>query len=223
MDGKLPAQITDLLTRSQPADDGLLLRELQHRHANDVAIIVAAVRICARRIGKHSRHAAMLMGLAETLQAIGEVNAILAAPGAEDVEDLAPALEMLVDAANRRSPDNVRILVSAQSVDVRGFVCRRLALAVNELILNAVKHGHQDGRIAEVTVALRDDGKGMVIAVENDAPFKRWSRTGSQGTAIVSEIVNQLGGEVARRRTVNGVQTLLIFPSLAVRASDEPF
>jgi two-component sensor histidine kinase len=223
MNDNLPPQLTALLATANPVDDGLLLRELQHRHANDVATVIAAVRICARRIGTRSRHSSMLIEVADTLQAIGDVNVILADPGADGQEDLAPVIEMLCDAAGRRAPAHVRIVVEAQSLQVRTFVSRRIALVVNELIVNAVKHGHGDGRAELITVRLVDDGAGSFVVVDSEGPFKGWSRTGGKGVGLVDEIVAGLGGEVLRCRIGRGVRTMILLPTLSMRPVDEPF
>lgn len=223
MNDNLPIQITGLLTAATPGDDGLLLRELQHRHANDVSIIVAAVRVCARRMGRGSPQGLMLLGLAHTLQAIGEVNSILAGSAADGIEDLAPVLEMLCDAAGRRGPARIRIAVEAQTVYMRMFVSRRLALVVNELVLNAVKHGYPDGSAGVVTVRLADDGGATYLSVSSDGVLKGWGRSGGQGVRLVDELVSRLGGEVMRSNAPRGPRTDIIFPSLAVPQLEEPF
>lgn len=222
MERKLPSHLTDLLVAEAPGDDSLLLRELQHRHANDLTVVVAALMVCGRKLRAGSPRAVMLREIAGKVQAIGEVNMILGTQGS-GFEDLAPTLVMLCDAAERRAPPHVRILVSAQSVVVRDFVCRRIALVVNELILNAVKHGPSDGSPTLVRVRLADDGAGTHVSVENDGCVARWDRVGGQGTGLVDEIVSRLGGDVVRTAGSRSVRVDLVFPSLAVPKMEEPF
>lgn len=222
MERKLPANLTDLLDAAPPGDDALLLRELQHRHANDLTVVVAALMVCGRKLRPGSPRATMLREIAGKVQAIGEVNMILGTQGA-GFEDLAPVLEMLCEAAERRSPSNVRVLVSAQSVMVRDFVCRRIALVVNELIINAVKHSPSNGSQMIVKVKLADNGDGTHVSVENDGYAARWERAGGQGSGLVDEMVSRLGGEVIRTTLSRSVRVSLVFPSLAVPQIEEPF
>lgn len=222
MERKLPSRLTDLLAAEAPGDDTLLLRELQHRHANDLTVVVAALMVCGRKLRPNSPRATILREIARKVQAIGEVNMILGTQGA-GFEDLAPTLEMLCEAAERRGPPNVRIQVFAQSVVVRDFVCRRIALVVNELIINAVKHSPSDGSPVLVQVKLSDDGTGTLLSVENDGRAVRWQRVGGQGSSLVDEMVSRLGGEVVRTTLSRSVRVSLVFPSLAVPQIEEPF
>lgn len=222
MERKLPADLTNLLDAAPPGDDNLLLRELQHRHANDLTVVVAALMVCGRKLRPGSPRATMLREIAGKVQAIGEVNMILGAQG-EGVEDLAPTLEMLCEAAERRGPSNVRIVVSAQSVMVRDFVCRRIALVVNELIINAVKHSPSNGSHTIVKVKLADDGAGTHVSVENDGRAARWERVGGQGSRLVNEMVSRLGGEVIRTTLSRSVRVSLVFPTMAVPQMEDPF
>lgn len=222
MKRKLPSRLTDLLAAEAPGDDTLLLRELQHRHANDLTVVVAALMVCGRKLRPNSPRATMLREIARKVQAIGEINMILGTQGA-GVEDLAPTLEMLCEAAERRGPPILRILVSAQSVVVRDFVCRRIALVVNELIINAVKHGRSDGTPLIVRVMLTDDGAGTHLSVENDGFLTKWERSGGQGCGLVDEMVSRLGGEVVRFAGARSVRVDIVFPTLAVPRMEEPF
>jgi two-component sensor histidine kinase len=222
MERKLPSRLTDLLAAEAPGDDTLLLRELQHRHASDLTVVVAALMVCGRKLRPGSPRATMLREIARKVQAIGEINMILGTQGA-GFEDLAPTLEMLCEAAERRGPANLLILVSAQSVIVRDFVCRRIALVVNELIINAVKHGPTDGSQMIVKVKLADNGDGTQVSVENDGHAARWERAGGEGTGLVDEMVSRLGGEVIRTTLSRSVRVSLVFPTLAVRQIEEPF
>ena len=99
----------------------------------------------------------------------------------------------------------------------------RRSLIANELILNAVKHGHRDGRPELILVRLVDDGNGTFLSVDNEGPWKGWARVGGKGVGLINELVSRLGGEVLRCRTGRGVRTALVFPSLAVASPEDPF
>jgi two-component sensor histidine kinase len=80
-----------------------------------------------------------------------------------------------------------------------------LALILNELLTNAVKHGLRDRAEGTIRVELTDEGNSYRLCVEDDGPgFDLTSvRNRSSGLALVQGLARQLHGrfEVERNPT----------------------
>ena len=71
-----------------------------------------------------------------------------------------------------------------------------LALILNELITNAVKHGVNGRGAGEIRVSMKRGGDNMILAVEDDGPgFEMLSSGGhSSGIGLVRGMTRQLSG-----------------------------
>jgi two-component sensor histidine kinase len=76
-----------------------------------------------------------------------------------------------------------------------------LALILNELLTNAVKHGMK-GRPGTIDVALERDGNGFVLTVQDEGPGFDLGVVGrrSSGLQLVQGLARQLRGRFDTRR-----------------------
>jgi hypothetical protein len=96
-------------------------------------------------------------------------------------------------------------------VDLVAYL-RQLVVYINELITNAVKHAHPNGRAGTITVSARVHGETAVIAVEDDGVglppgFDPAIGTGL-GMTIVSTLAAQLEGCLEVRPSSGGTVEL---------------
>ncbi len=175
-------------------------RELIHRVKNNLALLMSLVRTARRNVNDQSADEE-ISGLERRLMSISAMHDVLdahretASLRADDL--LRRVCEGLTDAL---APAGVAITCALEPLEVPVALGSPIALIVNELLTNALKHGYPDGRHGEVQVALhlRDDGLHE-ICVRDDGVGKagaKAARRGSHGSGggIVRALVMQLGG-----------------------------
>jgi len=88
-----------------------------------------------------------------------------------------------------------------------------LALIVNELVTNAVKHAFPEGQPGRITIIFRCEGARHVLVVRDDGvgmPAGMAGRPGGQGRSLVDQLVRRVGGELALD-SADGVRATVTF------------
>ncbi|HOX31415.1 MAG TPA: FIST C-terminal domain-containing protein, partial [Spirochaetales bacterium] len=148
----------------------VLLRELQHRVKNNLALISSIARIEASlspspearlALGKLEARIAALASLYDVLFHSGEIREIGLAGYIGGVVDLA---------ASGLGADAKGIEVAHRVDDLRLDVKRAIpiGLVVNELVTDAVKYAFPGGRRGRIEVSLAQEGEALVLAVRDD-------------------------------------------------------
>lgn len=152
------------------------LREVHHRVKNNLQTVAALMRLQARRVDQPEARSA-LVEAGRRVAAIATVHEILATEPGDSV-DFDGVLERLVQLARDLAPahaadGSVPIIECRGSIGLTPTdVASPLAMAVSELLHNAVEHADagrirvtcgREGRTLRVTV--RDDGRGVGAAV----------------------------------------------------------
>jgi two-component sensor histidine kinase len=201
----LVRDVTDIRRR-----DRLLLgkevaiREVHHRVKNNLQTISSLLRLQARRLPSgEARHA--LDEAERRVRSIAVVHEILSRDTTDEVDfnEILPSLVRMAEDLSCTSPP-VQVTWSGEAGAMGAQVATPLAVALNELLQNAVEHAfvnHRPGTPAcvtvslhrqgdELTVEVRDNGAGLPTGFSVDA-------TPSLGLQIVRGlVVNQLGGHI---------------------------
>lgn len=179
--------------------------ETDHRIANSLQFAAAALRHQARRARTAADARAGLTEAAGRLNAIARVHRQLTRTAPDCNVDLARYLEPFGE--DVAYGIGARLKVRAAGVTIPAETAGQICLVLNELAMNAVKHGgiphgepvvltvgaarRGDGR---VTIDVRDNGRGLPDGFRLDAPQ-------SLGMRIVNSTVEKLGGDI---RTLDG-------------------
>ena len=218
----LVRDVTDLRRRDRLLlGKDVAIREVHHRVKNNLQTISSLLRLQARRLPKgDSRHA--LEEAERRVRSIAVVHEILSRDTADEVDfnDILPSLvRMAEDLSATTSP--VRVTFEGEAGHMGAQVATPLAVAINELLQNAVEHAFTDpgggaGEAPEVGISLnrrgdelfveiRDNGTGLPEGFSVDS-------TPSLGLSIVRGLVNsQLGGKI-RMYNDGGTVAQLIIP-----------
>lgn len=192
----------------------LLLAELNHRVKNNLQLIIAFLQLSKNRAdGEEAK--TLLQGAISRIHGVGAVQNELHkyTSGIVDLADYLPSLARSVLAIERG--EDSTLTTEAQSVKVSFQTASNLGLIVNELVINAIKHG-QVNRIfltvrrpepgmAEICIA--DQGPGFS---ENDLTSST-PRGGAKGRELVDALARACEATVTRRN-LNGAQVCLRFP-----------
>jgi|SRR5579875_562915 len=201
----LVRDVTDIRRR-----DRLLLgkevaiREVHHRVKNNLQTISSLLRLQARRLPTgEARHA--LDEAERRVRSIAVVHEILSRDTTDEVDfnEILPSLVRMAEDLSSTSPP-VQVDWSGEAGEMGAQVATPLAVALNELMQNAVEHAfvrHPPGAPARVHIDLCRRGDLLRIEVRDNGgglPFGfSVYDASSLGLQIVRNlIVNQLGGEI---------------------------
>ncbi len=204
-DGKVVGAINILVDVSQrkeaEAQQRVLLYELNHRVKNNMQMLQSLLSTSARRATSTEAR--------EVLQeASGRIAAMAAAQR---------VLYQTTSATRFNAPDffaavceprgtpsaGVHVACDAVPIELGNDTAMPLALILNELLTNAVKHGLQGRDRGTIQVKFRCRDNTCVLDVEDGGPgfdFEQ-ARSRSSGLALVQGLVRQLGGTFSASRT----------------------
>lgn len=179
------------------SNDDLLLRETHHRCSNDLQLIVGLLSLQSRSATS-----------SETRDALADVMARVAvlARARGDMNQRRPpslhyALRQVCEALiSQAEPRSILISMHAEH-DVPGLQPGHivtLALVVNELVTNAIKHAFEEGKAGHISISVRRSGeRHAAITVDDDGvPFRATDKVadGGMGLSLVKRLVASADG-----------------------------
>jgi two-component sensor histidine kinase len=191
----------------------LLLRELGHRTANNLNMVVSVLTLQSRAQTSPEVRAALEDGILRA-KAIAEAHNHFRPLQRHGRIEMRAYLEQLCAYIenNLRGVRPVAVTVEAKEVNLAAETAVPLGLIVNELVTNALKHAFPDNRAGVVRVKLAT-GSPLVLTVEDDGvgcPASKSERLGSQ---LVSRLVRQVGGTIAWRDGAPGCRVDVVLAS----------
>ena len=191
-----------------------LLHEVDHRVKNSLQVISSLVLLKARRLQEPTAQR-VLHNLAERISALATVHRLLYSVGDVSRFDLREFLADLSDDLHVLMPPNqVEIELRAEPVGVSAAKAAPLALLMNELIGNSLKHAYPDHRRGHLLIAVtkpngdlcivvQDNGVGMDGAPPPDHGF---------GKTLIDMLVRQLRGQIAWEDAGPGTRAIVTMP-----------
>ena len=185
--------------RSLAPEDDLLLRETYHRCSNDLQLVVSLLGLQSRRAQSEETRQA-LTDAADRVAILARARAALQQQRQPTLEGaLRQVCEALHSQAEPRS-----ILVSLEINDVAHGISAiqitTLALIVNELATNAIKHAFESDTSGRIRIMARNhDSRTFAIIVDDDGlPFPELAnrRSGGLGLGLVCRLMESIGGLV---------------------------
>ena len=145
------------------------IREVHHRVKNNLQTIASLLRIQARRSESDEARRA----LAEATERVGAMAVVhdLLAGSDEERVDFAQAARTVVDLVRRGMVGEgsaIEVVVEGTTGDVDAHTATSLALAVAELVHNALEHGFVGRGRGQVVVAMRRVSGELVLTVRDD-------------------------------------------------------
>ncbi len=222
---------TQLALETAVRERDVLLGELHHRVKNNIQMLVGMLAM-SRRASPSADAQEVLAEAARRLAAVGAVHQMLylgdslhGVPGEAFLRRIGSAVLAGLGAPHELS-------ISAEPIEIANDAAVPLGLVLNELLVNAVKHGCPDGPVAGcIRIILRRlPGSPLVeLRVEDDGPgftVDAATRTGSSGLKLVVGLARQLNGELSvTAGPLGGTEAVLRFPQLEaeIRRNGEEF
>jgi two-component system, sensor histidine kinase PdtaS len=206
---------------------GMLLRELQHRAKNNLALVTAMLAQERRGAAteQDTRTAERLSRLMQRVTAIALAQDRLAVTeeggmGGGTGTDLAGYLRALLSSFELSLGGKVVFEADLDECVLPFDKAVAAGLVVNELVTNAVKHAYSEGEEGIVRVALRtdesraeatltvsDEGRGIDPAV-----VAGQRAGGGKGLELIRGLAGQLGGDVEQGTPERGTSITVRFP-----------
>jgi two-component sensor histidine kinase len=144
------------------------LRELDHLTRNNLQTLSSIVLLKARRTHDEAARRGLL-NMAERIAALSAVHRLLDPASVSGRFDAAAFLQELAqDLAATADPRRIRLELDLEPLDVPEREGAAVALLLNELVANALRHAFPDGRTGRVAIAARRTGGVARITVEDD-------------------------------------------------------
>jgi two-component sensor histidine kinase len=192
------------------SESALIVEELQHRVANEYAMLAASMNLRARSFAEPVR--TILLDTSSRLGEFADIHRALLIPRSVIAVDLAEYLRTLCLALSRAclAERELSLLLRETTVLVAADRAWRVGLIVSELITNAVKHGTWD-EAGLIEVEILSSARNIHCRVSDNGGGSNGLSAG-RGTDIVAAIAQELGGNLYRETDEHGVTVILTFP-----------
>jgi len=189
----------------------LLFAELNHRIKNNMQMLHALLASARRETDSDEARKA----LGEAAARVSSMAAAQTALYQSQVSrfDALGFLEAVSTSAKAACPAPVALEIVSDSIELANDHAVPLALILNELITNAVKHAAAPAGSAAVRVRLAESEGWVTLSVEDDGPGFDFNeaRRRSSGLGLVAGLARQIGGSFAVESD-KGARCLLRFP-----------
>lgn len=217
------------------AQKAFLLKELQHRVKNSLALLQSMLQLQAACYPAGSEAHKALANAAHRVQGLATLYTRLYAEGRVDVLETRNFLSELLEALKAGAEDAIRIEADLCRAEMRLELLSPLGIMATELVTNAMKHATGSAKAARVSVRtsceegsfelfVSDDGPGLPEAAA--ATLRGEAPEGSGfGLFMVRALADQIGARVEASAGSSEVRVNLAAPAQTERAetSEEPY
>jgi len=191
------AKTVDIGERAQSESDmRAQMHELVHRVKNDMQVLRSLLS-AAERETENAEAREVLADAARRVSTVAAVQHGIVTQGTESF-DTRSFLEALGRNASQSFGRKADIEIDAASGSLPNKTALPLALIVNELITNAVKHGKGERNHVSVKLSLVNRDKESILSVQDDGPgfVPGPPRKRASGLGLVTALAGQLGGKL---------------------------
>lgn len=177
----------------------VLIREGDHRIKNSLQVVASLMQLQARRERSPTAQDALEAASAR-VRVIAGIHDALQLSGGADRIDLGAMLQTMSERLQEMAGDarNVTILVNVEPIETSATFAQPIALAVNELVINALRHAYPRDRGGAIRVGVTRDANELRIIVADGGrgvPNDHLEGLG-YGMSLVRAMMKQVGGAV---------------------------
>ncbi len=210
------AMMVDIFNRQR---ESTVAREIHHRVKNNLQVIASLLSLQLRRLAEPEAKEALEDSI-RRIMSISVVHDFLSGKQLERVEALGLVRDVSESVANSmRAPDQ-RFSISvegAPTLEISPRQATSLAVIVNELVGNAIKHGFRNAGEGDLIIRLSNEDHAVRLTVENspgrlpvDFVLERANGLGLQLVRSITE--SELSGTFSLQPAPSGVEARLTFP-----------
>jgi two-component sensor histidine kinase len=189
------------------------VREMGHRIKNNLQTLSALTLLKARRTeDEGARHA--LLNMAERIGALSTAYRLTDPSGGEDVDASALVSEIAADLVAGFEGKRIALALDVEPVAIRMETAAPLALLVNELIGNILRHGFPAGGTGRLTIGARREGDRARVAISSDSvgPPEAEAAGDAFGRTLCEIFARQIKAELAFEKAAPGTGAVVLLP-----------
>ena len=192
----------------------VLIHEIDHRVKNNLTMIGSLLRLQARTL-TDPVFSERLNAMLERVDALAAVHRQLYQSDDLRVFDVGRFSETLIaDVVGASGRENIKLACNCESIVVPASYATPLALTMNEICTNAIKHAFDDGQTGKIELNARKLGMFGEIAISDDGPDREDKHANfGFGKTLISRLAKQIGAEVVYRPLSPGTCVTLRFPT----------
>jgi PAS domain S-box-containing protein len=187
-------ELTDAL-----AAKTMLVHEVDHRVKNNLQMISSLLTMQTRNIADPTARSAMEQML-HRVEALGTVHRRLYQSNNVERFDVSEfARDLAMDLVRGSGRNDIRLHLDLEPVEVAVEKAPPVALMMNELLTNAIKHAFSEERPGRLSVSVRPDGDYLGIKIVDDGVGMPGQPLGkaSFGKRLVDTLARQLNATIA--------------------------
>ena len=190
----------------------LLLRELEHRVKNNMQMLSALLSGAERESSSPEAKAA-LKDASLRFSAVSAVQQLLYRSDDLSAIGSEALVATLTEALSTLATMPLETDVSVDPVDLPIDVAVPVGLILNELLINALKHGRPATGTQSIQVEFAQHNGGIRLCIRDNGPGYDPTETGrrASGIGLVKGLLRQLGGKMDVEQDV-GTCTMVTFP-----------
>ena len=197
---------------------GFLLRELQHRVMNSLALLSSVLEMQKRYV-RNPTAREHLSRARDRVVAMGTVYRYLYQANASDHIEFSSFLKLICEESQNAyaGAHKPTISVEAQPLHLSSSHAISLAMLTHELITNALKHAYPEGEPGPIHVSLTRVRDGIELRVSDEGRGLpedfQIGQSDSLGMKVIASTATQLGGKLEVNRLDQGTEFLIRLPS----------
>jgi PAS domain S-box-containing protein len=192
----------------------VLLKEIHHRVKNNLQVVSSLLNIQEANISDEASRKVFLECQTQ-IQTMAMVHEVLYRSSSFEGVEMQSYFDRLVDYLSSvydGSSRGIEWLVEAGEVSLNLDDAIPVALIVNELVSNCLKHAFPQGRQGNILVSICEDGDSLCLRVEDDGiGISASVSSGVQGigTELVQALASQIRGVMSKGSRPDGTGTLV--------------
>ena len=197
---------------------GFLLRELQHRVMNSLALLSSVLEMQKRYV-RNPTAREHLSRARDRVVAMGTVYRYLYQANASDHIEFSSFLKLICEESQNAyaGAHKPTISVEVQPLHLSSSHAISLAMLTHELITNALKHAYPEGEPGPIHVSLKRVRGGIELRVSDEGRGLpedfQIGQSDSLGMKVIASTATQLGGKLEVNRLDRGTEFLIRLPA----------
>jgi two-component sensor histidine kinase len=216
--GGVPGQADEAGLRDELAQAQALLREVDHRVKNNLQLVASLLLLQSRRAEEPIARETLKTVL-ERLNAVTTVHRRLLHGDPQQFEVAGFIRDLVADLAAALGRDDLTISLDLDNVQVPATSAAPLALVINELIGNALKHAYPGDRGGRVIVRLRGEADGGCVLTVSDEGDGLQGRSDGFGLTVARLLCQQLHASLDLVEAGPGLKATVRAPLARIVAS----
>lgn len=198
--------------QKQDQEKKVLLQEIHHRVKNNLQVIISMLRL---QINTH-KNEAIIQSLNEAIDRINAIalihEKIYQSEQLNEVDSEVYIKELSEEIiANFGSDKKIELNVNIDSFPFDLENSLPIALIINELITNSIKHGFSNKESGQITISVTKNEDKMILSYNDNGKWKAPVKENSLGNTLIETFTEQMNGTMTFEKKEEGTFYEFVF------------